>query len=96
MVAQWLHYSWIGRRQAWSLFLNASLLGVMLYFSLAWWWLFLWTALHRYLRLNRRNALALFASTQLVGLIAIAILLVRYTTFGMIVGSLLHAFKNDS
>ena len=88
---------WIGTRSSsgawwygWTVALNAFLLGVMLYFSLAWWWLFLWTALRRYLRLNRRNALALFASTQLIGLIAITILLVRYTTFGMIVGALLN------
>ncbi len=66
------------------------LLAVVLYFNLVWWWPFLWTALHRYLRLNRRNALALFASTQLIGLIAVAIILVRYTTFGMVVGSLLN------
>jgi hypothetical protein len=90
IVADWLRNSATGPWDDWSVRLNGFLLTVMLYFSLVWWWPFLWTALHRYLRLNRRNALALFASTQLTGLIAIAIILVRYTTFGIVVGSLLN------
>lgn len=90
IVARWLHDFRIGPWQEWAVSFNGLLLAVVLYLNLVWWWPFLWTALHRYLRLNRRNALALFASTQLIGLIAIAIILVRYTTFGEVVGSLLN------
>jgi hypothetical protein len=91
IVAYWIHNPllsapWYG----WTVAFNGFLVAAMLYLNVVWWWPFLWTALHRYLRLNRRNALALFASTQLIGLIAIAIILVRYTTFGMVVGSLLN------
>ena len=78
----------------WPTVFNGVLLGIMVYFNVVWWWPFLWTALHRYLRLNLRNVLALFAGTQLIGLIAIAIILVRYTTFGDIVGSLLNRITN--
>jgi hypothetical protein len=89
-VAAVLAHNWAGTGQEWTWHLNVGLLVVMVYFTLVWWWLFLWTALHRYLRINRRDALALFASTQLIGLFAAAILLVRYTTFGELAARLLN------
>lgn len=81
---------WMWRWYGVAACLDGVLLALTLYFSSAWWWLFLWTALHQYLRLNRRNAVALFVSTQLIGLIGFAIILVRYTQLGMIVGALLN------
>lgn len=70
--------------------LNCFLLGTALFFNIACWWPFLWMALHKYLRLNRRNALALFFSTQSVAVLAAAIVLIQDRRLQMIVGSLLN------
>jgi hypothetical protein len=52
-------------------------------FQTVWWWPFLWRALRGYLRFEKREALALFVSTQLIGVLIIAILAIRYTSFGI-------------
>lgn len=54
------------------------LLGIVLVlFSSLWWWAFLYVSLRRYLRLDRANAWALLLSTQLIGMILLAIILLR-------------------
>jgi hypothetical protein len=75
-----------------SMWCNSLLSLVMLYFAFAWWRAFLWTALRSYLRLDRSNALALFLSTQLIGLIAIGIVLIRNQNTGAMIGHLLNRF----
>ena len=85
----------LSARTAWSnsaenVCLNCFLLGTALFFNIAWWWPFLWLALHNYLRLNRRNALALFFSTQSVAVLAAAIVLIQDRSLQMIVGYLLN------
>jgi hypothetical protein len=69
---------------------NIVLTAAIAYFSFAWWWPFLWAALTTFLQLNRRNALALFLSTQFIGLLAIMIILIRYSELGIIIGHLLN------
>lgn len=51
-------------------------------FQTLWWWPFLWGALRCFLKFEKHDALALFISTQLIGLFVIAILAIRYTMFG--------------
>jgi len=80
----------LSSRLAASIWFNTVLTAAIVYFSFAWWWPFLWTTLTRYLRLNRRNALALFLSTQLVGVLAMMIILIRYSTLGVVVGHVLN------
>ena len=72
-------------RLASSFWFNVALIVGILYFSFVWWWPFLWIALRGYLKLNTRNALALFVSTQSIGLLAILIILIRYSEVGLLV-----------
>jgi len=48
---------------------NAAATYLVVALSFGWWWLFLYAGLRRYLRLNRRNAVALFLSTQIPALL---------------------------
>jgi hypothetical protein len=81
---------WMITRDRESILISGLLLGAALYVNVVWWWPFLWVALRHYLRLDHRNALALFVSTQLAGFVAVAIILVRYTALGPIIRSLLN------
>jgi hypothetical protein len=54
---------------------NVALAVVVLPLCFVWWWLFLYASLRHYLRLDRGNAIALFASTQIIGLLALLIAL---------------------
>lgn len=46
-------------------------------FQTVWWWPFLWFALRRFLRLKFRDALALFLSTQIIGLLIMVVLFLQ-------------------
>ena len=59
---------------AWSVRFSAYSRWLYTFFQTVWWWPFLWLALRRFLRLNLRNALALFVSTQIIGLLIMEIL----------------------
>jgi hypothetical protein len=54
---------------------NLSLFALLGLIAFIWWWLFLYIGLRRYLRLDRRNATALFLSTQVIALLAMACVL---------------------
>lgn len=43
----------------------------------AWWWRFLYVGLHRYLRFDKRNTIALLASTQIIGVLVMVLLLLH-------------------
>ncbi len=58
-------------------------------FAFVWWWLFLYTGLRRYLRIDRGNAVALFASTQVIALLVLAILLLLNTAIAETAGRML-------
>jgi hypothetical protein len=65
-------------------------LGVgMLWFGFVWWWPLLYVALRRYLQLDRRNALALFVSTQLPAVIVVTILAASFSGVDEAIGVLL-------
>lgn len=53
---------------------NVAVWVIIALFGFLWWWVFLYVTLRRYLRLDRRNAVALFLSTQIIGLLVLAIL----------------------
>jgi hypothetical protein len=57
------------------------------FFALVWWWAFLYVALRRYLRLNRRNAVALFLSTQAIGVLLLMVLLLQLHVATMALGA---------
>lgn len=46
---------------------SVALSAALLALAFGWWWRFLYLALRNYLRLDQRNALALFFSTQIIG-----------------------------
>jgi hypothetical protein len=48
--------------------------------SFLWWWRFLYVAMSRYLRLDRKNAIALFLCTQTIGLLVLAVILLSTLT----------------
>jgi len=58
----------------------STLLGTILFvLSFAWWWRFLYVALRYYLRLDARNAVALFLSTQVIGFLILSWLFLNVT-----------------
>jgi hypothetical protein len=54
-----------------------------------WWWRFVWLGMRRYLKLDVVNAAALLASTQVVGLLALLLILLKLPAFAMLIGGLL-------
>jgi hypothetical protein len=71
--------SWIYRRRWWSgpaLAANTATGVVVFALVFAWWWLFLYAALRGHLRMDRVTAFALCASTQIIALLVIGLLLV--------------------
>jgi hypothetical protein len=72
----------------WLASFNLLLMGAWAFFGLLWWWSFLYVALRRYLRLDPRNALALFLSTQAIALLLLIILLLQLRVVTMALGKL--------
>ena len=60
----------------WGRLLSLALMAMFLALGTVWWWRFLYVALHDYLRINRRNTIALIACTQSVGWLSIALIIV--------------------
>jgi hypothetical protein len=58
---------------------TAAIALVVIGLGYVWWWAFFYVSLRRYLRLDRRNAVALFLSTQIIGLLLLAIVLFALT-----------------
>jgi len=81
---------WVLSRYSASECVSSFLIAAGLYFSVIWWWRYLWVALSGYLQLDRRNAVALFASTQAIALLAVAIILIRFTELGLALGFLIN------
>jgi hypothetical protein len=69
--------------------LDTALLSAFAVFGLLWWWWFYAIALVGYLRLKRGDAMAIFASTQGIAILAIAVLLINFTPIGLFIGKLL-------
>jgi hypothetical protein len=84
---------WAWRSWAWSpatlplLSFNVLLSCTLIFFGLAWWWVFLYLSLRRYLRLDRSNTWVLFLSTQLIGLLLMLLLLISLGTGTRAVGA---------
>ena len=72
--------------------LNIVVTTVVLYLSFVWWWRFVWVSLRHYLRLNRPNAVALFLSTQIVGVLVLLLILLQWTYFATRLGRMLEGF----
>ena len=72
----------------WGRLLSLALMAMFLALGTVWWWRFLYVALHDYLRINRRNTIALIVSTQSVAWLSIAliIVLVNLLLLGLRVG----------
>jgi hypothetical protein len=70
----------------WNVLLNTGLAVVTLLFGFVWWWSFLYLSLRRYLRLDRDNALALFLSTQVIGLLLLLLVLATFTEMATYIG----------
>jgi hypothetical protein len=69
--------------------LHVALLAATLYLCFIWWWRFLWVSLRRFLRFDQTNAMALFLSTQLIGLLSVVILLSRNDPLATLIGRVL-------
>lgn len=85
----------VTRRPAFMLFFdpwlkgfNLALMSAWAFFGLAWWGVLLYVALRRYLRLDRRNALALFLSTQAIGVLLLTYVLLQLRVATMALGEL--------
>jgi len=72
----------------WLKWFNLVLMGAWAFFGLLWWWAFFYVALRRYLRLNRRNAVALFLSTQTIAVLVLTLLLLQLRVATMALGEL--------
>jgi hypothetical protein len=67
---------------------NLALVVAWALLGLAWWWVFLYVGLRRYLRLDRTNAVALFLSTQLIAGGVLWILLLKLGIGSQAIGRL--------
>ncbi len=75
-----MDYAWRDPRRAAFTFAIALVIAALGY---VWWWIFLYVSLRRYLRLDRRNAVALFLSTQIIALLVLAILVFQLTNLAL-------------
>lgn len=84
----WLIYGWRPPASLYALplLLNVMVLAVLALVGLAWWWRYLFVTLRCYLKLDRGNAWALFVSTQLIGLLILAIAWTSWAPIARIVG----------
>ncbi len=71
--------SWWWRRNPGTALMNIALGTLLFALSFIWWWRFLYVALRRYLRLDSRNAIALFVSTQAIGLLVLLWWILEFT-----------------
>jgi hypothetical protein len=73
------HDLWWWQQDAGTALMNLALGTLLLALGFIWWWWFLYVALRRYLRLDPRNAIALFVSTQAIGLLVLLWWILEFT-----------------